>query len=126
MKFVDAVKEVSFGLVLAVSLSLFPVSFAEMDKDKLLHMGVSAGLGFSGYAITESREVSYSGCLVVGVGKELYDINRSSDGFSEADLIADFTGCVAGVEFAEYLKRYHIVPSIRSDFIGFSVSIPLR
>lgn len=126
MKFVGALKKAFGGIVLVFSVSLLPVSFAEMDKDKSLHFGVSAGLGFTGYALTDSRGVSYSGCLAVGLGKELYDIDRSDDGFSEADLIADLAGCVVGVEFAEYLEGYQITPSIKSNFVGIKVSIPLR
>ncbi len=111
-------------LVSALVLNVPSYSFA-IDHDKKLHFGVSSAIGFVGYGVTDDKVLSYTGCMAIGFGKEVYDIAHSEDGFSTEDLVADALGCVVGVESSAYLRGVEILPSFGSDYWGINFKIPL-
>lgn len=77
-------------LLLSTSLCVSAV-----EQDKLLHAGVSTVIGGVAYTYTESWLLSMSGCMTVGVVKEVYD-EIDYGGFDHKDLIADGVGCLFG------------------------------
>ncbi|MGR5347369.1 hypothetical protein [Vibrio mediterranei] len=85
-----------FGLAGHASASIY-------DKDKQLHVGVSAAMGTSFSLLSLELESSLGYCLAVGTAKELYDMH-SYGVFDHHDLAFDFLGCAAGVAIGEVLS----------------------
>lgn len=76
---------------------------AQIQNDKLLHIGAGALTGSMAYAvtykITENKTKSIIACIgssiLIGLAKELYDSRKGGTGFNNQDLIATGLGGVS-------------------------------
>lgn len=86
------------SLVFAITATLFtPISNANIEKDKILHFGVSFGAGkVLNQRVFDDYRYSLATCFAIGLGKEIYD-EIDYNGFDEKDLLADALGCGLGV-----------------------------
>lgn len=81
--------------VLFLAAILIPSESYAIEKDKKLHLTLSAAISSSIYAKTNSRKKAFYGCVVVGGIKEVAD---KLDGrhVSGKDLTANLVGCLIG------------------------------
>lgn len=66
-----------------------------IEDDKKLHLGVSTVLSTVIVQATKDKEVAFTACMVIGVGKESYDW-ADYGSFSGGDLAYDAVGCALG------------------------------
>lgn len=69
-----------------------------IEPDKKKHLQYSTAIGFITQQASDNRLLSYSTCLGVGLGKEVYDQTKPSGEFSNKDLMFDALGCILGIE----------------------------
>ena len=83
-----------------LTVSIFPAQAQHLEKDKVQHIVVSAGLGV---VVAAAKPDWTSGdqflvAMIPGVMKETYDARKGGTGFSGKDLLADAAGAFAGVQ----------------------------
>ena len=103
-------------LVLLLTMSINANSYDQpnesffMQKDKILHMGVSAFVGIAGTALChqefgltagQSWWCGMGAALIVGAAKEFNDTN-----FDNMDLLADGIGGAIGSSFLYYQYKF--------------------
>ena len=79
-------------------LILFIQTANAIEPDKEKHLQYSTAIGFAAQQLSENRFISYSTCLSVGLGKEVYDQTKPKGEFSNEDLLFDALGCILGIE----------------------------
>ncbi len=87
--------------LLLIGLLTIPLSAQAIEKDKQLHLGVSAVLGAGLQYHTEDWVTSMTACSLVGLGKEIADpyIGGTSD---KEDMYYNIVGCGLGVVVGGY------------------------
>jgi uncharacterized membrane protein HdeD (DUF308 family) len=70
-----------------------------ISKDKILHFVVSAILAFVFCAIFKDPVIGGILALLIGVGKEAYQLSQDEHSAEEAwrDILANFLGVLAGI-----------------------------
>lgn len=113
--------------ILSIGISailLSPTASAELEKDKVLHFGVSFGAGkILNQRVFDDYRYSLATCFALGVGKELYD-EIDYGGFDEKDLLADALGCGFGVWVDEAFFQDHV--SFDFDHKGFNLDFEYK
>ncbi|MEO5658950.1 MAG: hypothetical protein ABIQ90_04010 [Polaromonas sp.] len=79
---------------------VLPAQAQHVEKDKVQHVVVSAGLGVAVAAVKPEWTVGeqFLVAMIPGVLKETYDARQGGTGFSGKDLLADALGAYAGVQ----------------------------
>lgn len=110
--------------LLAGGVSPLAYSNSNLDKydDRALHFSVSTGLGAAAYWLSEDKTISYTACLGVGLGKELYDDAESGNSFSGKDIVFDIIGCSLGIEASALVEGLSITPSYDGNEASLSAT----
>ena len=73
------------------------LDMSKIGKDKYLHFGAMASLSFGITSLTGSPILAIAVCVVLSLGKEVYDsVKPNATGFSLPDLVADMGGIIVG------------------------------
>ena len=103
-------------------------SLHAFEADKKKHFFYSAIIGFGVDALSHDRLISYTSCLAVGVGKELYDKHIQHETFSNKDLLFDALGCTVGIEISELsglsIRFNHQENKTKQLILIFSLALP--
>jgi len=95
-------------------LLLIPGSAAAIENDKIMHFGVSVGLGAVSETylhynteLQEPKRILYGGLLgtLPGLVKEFIDAGQSDNHFSGSDLVADIAGAFVGSVAANFVNN---------------------
>lgn len=98
-----------FLAIILLALSFQAHSF-EVERDKLMHFGVSAALGAtSTYIVRDTeRPIIYGTALALlpGLAKELRDSHEVGNSFSGRDMGANLAGALLGATISNSVRLY--------------------
>lgn len=97
----------------------------EIKEDKYMHLGVSFGIGtvLNTYVV-EDYKYAFTGCLLVGLTKELYD-EYDYGGFDNKDMVANAVGCGASVWLSEQYNIDFLQIKTKNNWAGIEFNYPL-